>query len=847
MKILILYIIVFVGFILGEKKYFIIKNYINNLQDLLNMIGSDIKNINLNMQISSLDEKTLEILNLYFIFKIYKMDENNSIKLLENALTHTKFDIDIYYNKIHKNKLFDFLFFEETDYMTSKIMKERVKLLTEKKKNYILENNDKYINESSDKEDNIYEESNLGNKHDNEEEESEKTSTMIENNKNSSNQVFQSIENNNENKDKDLIEEGNDIFNIENENNVDDGKINNTPKGDTTHSPHIEKKPDQNEESKKSKELKENITNTNEILLENDESKEKLDENININVNYIEKDIYSETSISSRSKTDIFDFKFLDQINKYVNYPLSPDFNIKENEDNNYTSEKDILNLDMIGSIINLTESKNKAYSYLNNLVKNIISLIDKMKNSINFKKITINNTRLEIAVNYLKNPNIINLKRKLIEIMIFHLYSENSDYFNISGDYLPTEQNIKALKELIEDKLDKDKNNIDIQNDLKRLENENKNISDDEKQKQNKIIEIDLNKKDELIIAKSFLDFYIRSFHPTVHIGKNKADLYLLPRKMFNTDVKASEYLIDLESILNERKDNEIIGLDNEQKKQILADLEIYNEKKILSIDEALKILFSFDSKFIYLNNIAFEELKNKQKDFDFCLNKMQKLFNNIKFKDINNEYINESDMIEYSPEIKNQINQYVETFQKEVLFKMSNIIDLLLKGNISESKDIVIKIKTFFENYFRNCNFQKNNLQMKKNKISKYLPYLIQIKTLILEKIIEFYDDINKKCTEFLEEKERDLTEITKSILLNLKKIKNCVEKKNVFENKYELLTKWASENKFYTNKATLEKIEGYLKKYINEDLNLEMNYTFDAQFCLWAIKNNFGKYFD
>ena len=78
--------LLFVGFILGEKKDFIIKIFINNLEDLFNMIDSDIKNINLNMQISSLDEKTLEILNLYFIFKIYKMDEKNSIKLFENAL-----------------------------------------------------------------------------------------------------------------------------------------------------------------------------------------------------------------------------------------------------------------------------------------------------------------------------------------------------------------------------------------------------------------------------------------------------------------------------------------------------------------------------------------------------------------------------------------------------------------------------------------------------------------------------------------------------------------------------------------------------------------------------------------
>ena len=27
----------------------------------------------------------------------------------------------------------------------------------------------------------------------------------------------------------------------------------------------------------------------------------------------------------------------------------------------------------------------------------------------------------------------------------------------------------------------------------------------------------------------------------------------------------------------------------------------------------------------------------------------------------------------------------------------------------------------------------------------------------------------------------------------------------------------------------------------------LNLEMNYTYDFKFCLWAIKTGFGKYFE
>ena len=808
--------LLFIGFILGERKDFIKKNYIANLQDLLKMIKSDIKNINPNMPITSLDENILEVLNLYFIFKLYKNKDKNSIESFENALINSlqNFNINIFYHKIHKSKLIGFLFFDDNDYMISKIIKGKVDEFIENKKKYIQENIYEFINDSSDDEDLLYEESNEEIDDDDEEEkESEKTTILIENNEKTTIQSFKSIEVNNEN--KDLIKK-NEITNIENANNVIVGENKKTSLEESTHS--------------------------NENLREKIEAKEKMNENKKININYIEKDVCSETSINISSKTDSFDFKILEQINKFINYPLSSDFAIKGTEQNNYISEKDIFNLTLIGSIINLTESKNKAYSLLNNLIKSIITLINKMKNSINFEKIAINNARLEIVVNYLKNPYIINLKRKLIEIMIFHLYSENPLYFKNREDYLPTDKNIKALKELIQAKLDNDKNNINIKNDLKRLESEIKNILDETKQKEKEKIEIDDYKKNQLNITKSFLDFYIMSFHPTTHFGQNKSEFYLLPRKMFNSEVKVSKYLFDLELILSKEKDNEIVRMEN---KQMASDLEIYNEKKILSIDEAIKILFSFDSKLMYLNKNTFEKLKKKQKDFDNCLNKMQKLFHNTNFKDFNKEDTKYT-MINFSPEINAQINQFVETFHKEVLFKISNIIDLLLKGKISESKDIIIKIKTFFENYIHNCNFQKNNIQMEKYNNKKYLPYLIQIKTLILEKIIEFYDNINKKCVEFLEEKERTLIELTKSVLSNLRKIKTYVEKKNVFGNKYELFVKWASVSRFYTNEATLEKIEEYLKKYIKEDIDLEMNYTFDSKFCLWAIKNNFGKYF-
>ena len=46
--------------------------------------------------------------------------------------------------------------------------------------------------------------------------------------------------------------------------------------------------------------------------------------------------------------------------------------------------------------------------------------------------------------------------------------------------------------------------------------------------------------------------------------------------------------------------------------------------------------------------------------------------------------------------------------------------------------------------------------------------------------------------------------------------------------------------------SQKCSLEKIKKYLAKNINQQLNLEMKYTYDSKFCLWAIKFGFASYF-
>ena len=56
------------------------------------------------------------------------------------------------------------------------------------------------------------------------------------------------------------------------------------------------------------------------------------------------------------------------------------------------------------------------------------------------------------------------------------------------------------------------------------------------------KVIEIDIGKKDDLLILFNFLEFFISNLYPDVHLSENRAKFYLLPRSLLNRKL---EYLI--------------------------------------------------------------------------------------------------------------------------------------------------------------------------------------------------------------------------------------------------------------------------------------------------------------
>ena len=94
---------------------------------------------------------------------------------------------------------------------------------------------------------------------------------------------------------------------------------------------------------------------------------------------------------------------------------------------------------------------------------------------------------RLSIMISFLQNSNLINIKRKIVESLMFELFTRYEDYFFLEN-YMPNKSNIQELKNLISKKAEE--NEEKSENDLKRL-NEIINKAETKKKNDDSFIKI--------------------------------------------------------------------------------------------------------------------------------------------------------------------------------------------------------------------------------------------------------------------------------------------------------------------------------------------------------------------
>ena len=189
----------------------------------------------------------------------------------------------------------------------------------------------------------------------------------------------------------------------------------------------------------------------------------------------------------------------------------------------------------------------------------------------------------------------------------------------------------------------------------------------------------------------------------------------------------------------------------------------------------------------------------------------------------------------------------EYVENFENEVINKLYKAMNSIIENRKDADIKIIDKIKIFIENFILNCDSELDEFESGKNQEKeKQILYFLKIKTIIIEKIIQFFENSKDKIIKCLTEKEQKHKDIVTQILSNIKDLSTFIENNKEAKNEFKIYQKWREEQN-YSKESHLSKLKMYFKTYINQQLNLEMNYTFDSQFCLWAIKKDFSKYFD
>ena len=511
--------------------------------------------------------------------------------------------------------------------------------------------------------------------------------------------------------------------------------------------------------------------------------------------------------------------KLFEELKKFIDFPKANILDIKAEKNESKINDDQFFFYLKAFSEINILNKKIDEIKYVfENYFNDISSIIIKIKNNSNFKILEIINIRLEIIVNLLKNPNIINIKRKLIEIIIFHLYSENSEYFEIDNNYIPPFSHLVELEKLIIDKRLQNKNNKDILDDMKKLEKIKLSIKNNEKiLNENQPKNNDKKKINHLNKVKGFLEFYLGKLHPYVYISENKGKFYILPRSMLKTETNTREYLFALESLIgsekNKKKDkNNIIGLDN----KIETNKEpIYYEKKLLTIDEEINILFSYNSNIEDLETDIIKQITKKYDEFKNDLNIINKKCKNLFDFDIK-QSDKFDDWCDFSENIKNQIKKYVETFEKNVISKLDEALNLLFfELDFKACKNIINELNPFLREFIMKNNFKINNIIYKEFKDKNHVVYYVIIKICIVQKIIDLFLVYKKKIQDYLEIKEKQFLILMKKITLNLKNINNYVLENCKIDNISDIYNKWTQNSS--NTKFKINELKSYLKRIL------------------------------
>lgn len=575
--------------------------------------------------------------------------------------------------------------------------------------------------------------------------------------------------------------------------------------------------------------------------------------------------------ISNKPKNEILEISKYNKDKIETNNSLEDilEFIKKKLDSSKVDEKKEKEKDDIVNIIMPIFQRHNRYFRIINQLniskstIKEIESfqLIQRKINEDKFEigKCLIEINRMKLNIESLGIPSIINVKRKILVLLIFSLLKLNKDKFNLDKNYCPN----KGFLDKILEKLDNYSKNMLRKNELEKIDQYKKDINK-LINKNKTIIEFPFSCSDNTLDnIMRYLWFCKGKYNRIVHISKEALKYYLNLsinskldpkfKELFNIFIdygkdKTEKNKFD-KSYQNKIKDEEDNGKD---------------EKEINSINEKpLKIEFDTALDFFLKHNIGIEQdgskfekkLEEIESKKNFFLDKYSDCVNDgwkhlldlyDKFDNINK--IDNKMSIFYPEEIK-LIKGTTEDFEDTLKALEVNLLEL------KEIKDeVMIKelINQFFSKYHqitqKELDFDSGKyLYLCETVKGRYLLVFFQIQ-LIKYQLLDLY---SKKFAKIL----NDFYEINKSnIMEQLLELKNQssnlvdeMKKINNIKSPKKMFMEW----KFSRCIIIKDDFESFIKRIKSYISSIEFKFNedliSDQVTSLWLIKNDLDKYVD
>jgi len=514
------------------------------------------------------------------------------------------------------------------------------------------------------------------------------------------------------------------------------------------------------------------------------------------------------------------------EIDKDIYEKFISNFKDLENEGNNISMKTFLLynkrNHRLNGIILLRSKIKEqlKEFELISKSQKELLSYYCSIKENL------IYILRLKTLINQIKSSSIINIKRKLIDLLVFYIIKKNEKFFSLNVNYSPNKTFLEKILNILQKKRRYETEEIQKKiNDIEKLIQKKKSIT-------NYHIKIENSDLKDII---NFFSYYKKYY--IFHLEKEN-ELYKVNKLIFNENE-------------NEYQNQEII-IKNKDKSSKNSNQEI----NCLNLDYAFKLIFEFTPDYETNEITLSKELKSikeeKNVKIDNIIDLISASFDKIIYLNDTNSEIPKFEIDkdeDFSKEAKDLIKKRKSEFDKKIK-SINELLSIFEIGdnNFQFQQTAIAKIQEQLF-YIVKKEFSINIdyfIEIDENKPGISVLYYFQYKFMKLKDLYQIIQHICKIYKNYIEKENLTIKEKLKKIIQEANEINLLIKKEKEIKNGKMVYLDWKKKkHKLIKYETFTTKLFNALKGINEFKIDDEDELIVDEITSCWLIKNNLDEF--